>query len=99
MDFKYPPTFAAPTAAGHAATKAYVDNALGASGGIGYRHVQAAPASVWTIDHGLGYDPAGLTVISDAGDTMDFAVVQYLDPGQSLRLSFDISLAGTAYLS
>lgn len=64
-----------------------------------YRHDQSTPGTVWQINHGLGYDPAGLTVISDTGDTIDDAVVQYLVAGQSMRLSFDISIAGSAYLS
>lgn len=71
----------------------------GSGASSGYRHDQVTPASVWQITHALGYDPGGLTVVSDAGDTIDDAIVQYLIPGQSLRLAFDISLAGSAYLS
>jgi hypothetical protein len=71
----------------------------GVAGPTGYRHDQVVPATVWTISHGLGFDPAGLTVISDDGDTIDGAVVQYLTAGQSMRLSFDVSFAGSAYLS
>jgi len=71
----------------------------GANAAAGYRHDQSTPATVWQITHGLGFDPAGLTVISDDGYTIDGGGVQYLTPGQSLRLSFDISIAGTAYLS
>lgn len=71
--------------------------AAGAAGG--YLHQQSTPASVWQISHALGFDPAGLTVVSDTGDVMDGGVIQYLVSGQTLRLSFDISFAGTAYLS
>jgi collagen triple helix repeat protein len=70
------------------------DPALG-----GYRHVQSTPATVWNVTHALGFDPAGLTVVSTDGDVMDGGAVQYLTPGQTLRLSFDISFAGFAYLS
>lgn len=74
-----------------------VKGAAGAAGG--YRHQQSTPATVWQISHALGFDPAGLTVVSDTGDVMDGGVIQYLVSGQTLRLSFDISFAGTAYLS
>lgn len=66
--------------------------------GTAYTHTQTVPATVWTITHELGYDPAGVLVLSD-GYLMDDFGVQYLVPGTSLRLSFDISLAGVAYLS
>jgi hypothetical protein len=74
---------------------------LSASGarGYGYQHTQAVPATVWQITHALGYDPGGLTVISNDGYTIDDPAIQYLTTGQSLRLSFDTSVAGTAYLS
>lgn len=70
----------------------------GPAGNTSYAHAQAVSATVWLITHELGYDPAGLLVISD-GYVMDGCGVQVLEPGVSLRLSFDISLAGTAYLS
>lgn len=97
-----------------AVRKGYVDSAdtalaariaaLEAGGGgggafAGYRHEQITPATVWDVTHALGFDPAGLTVVSTDGDVMDGGAVQYLTPGQTLRLSFDISFAGFAYLS
>jgi hypothetical protein len=66
--------------------------------GSAFTHIQMVPATVWVITHELGYDPAGALVFSD-GYVMDDFGVQYLVPGLSLRLSFDISLAGVAYLS
>lgn len=57
------------------------------------------PATVWTLNHDLGFDPAGVVVIDTDGFQRDGFGVQYLIPGLSLRLSFDIALAGTAYLS
>ena len=71
----------------------------GGGGGGSYLHEQAVAGAVWTITHDLDYDPAGILVVSDDGYVLDGFGVQYLDPGVSLRLSFDISVAGAAYLS
>jgi hypothetical protein len=60
---------------------------------------QNVPSTVWLIEHGLGFDPAGITVVDADGFQLDGYAVQYLTPGQILRLSFDISVAGVAYLS
>lgn len=60
---------------------------------------QNVPSTVWQIDHGLGFDPAGVLVVDADGFQLDGFGVQYLIPGQALRLSFDISVAGVAYLS
>lgn len=62
-------------------------------------HHQGTPATVWPITHELGFDPAGVTVIDSDGYLRDGFGVQYIVSGQVLRLSFDISLAGVAYLS
>jgi len=71
----------------------------GPAGAAGsYLYAQVEPATVWTIEHDLGYDPAGVVVISD-GYQIDGFVTQYLIGGASLRISFDIPLAGTARLS
>lgn len=93
---------------------ALVLTALGAPGPVGpagppgaagegqggfYLHTQAVPATVWTIVHQLGYDPGGVTVTDTDGYTLDGFSVQYLVAGQSLRLSFDISVAGVATIS
>ncbi len=64
-----------------------------------YRHIQEQAATVWVISHGLGFDPAGLTVISSDGFVLDDFGVQYLAAGDSLRLAFDIAVSGVAYLS
>lgn len=64
-----------------------------------YIHQQVGAAAVWQITHNLGYDPGGITVISSDGYVADGAGTQYLTAGISLRLTFDISIAGTAYLS
>lgn len=64
-----------------------------------YQHSQPVAATVWTIPHNLGFDPAGLAVINTDGVVIDDPAVQYLTPGQVLRISFDTAVAGTAYLS
>lgn len=64
-----------------------------------HTHTQAVPATVWTINHALGFDPAGILVVSDDGYPLDEVGVQILVPGSTVRLSFDISVAGVAYLS
>lgn len=60
---------------------------------------QGTPATIWNIIHELGFNPAGITVIDDDGYLRDGFGIQYTVAGQILRLSFDISLAGVAYLS
>jgi hypothetical protein len=60
---------------------------------------QNVPSTVWIIEHRLGFDPAGILVVDADGFQLDGFGVQYLVPGQLLRLSFDISVAGVAYLS
>ncbi len=74
---------------------------VGPTGPVGeaLRFEQAVPATVWTIPHGLSYDPAGVTVIDSDGYLIDDFGIEYLVSGTSLRLTFDISLAGVAYLS
>lgn len=64
-----------------------------------YAWYQSFAATVWTIPHELGYDPAGVTVIDIDGYVLDGFGVQYLATGDTLRLSFDIPVSGTAYLS
>jgi hypothetical protein len=64
-----------------------------------YLHTQAAPSTVWNIDHHRGYDPAGITVIDNTGYHIEGFVVTYPDPGQAVRLTFDLPFAGTARLS
>lgn len=67
--------------------------------GNAFAFTQTVPGTVWTIEHDLGYNPGGVMVIDSDGFVRDGFGVQVLVPGVSLRLSFDISLAGVAYLS
>lgn len=65
--------------------------------GVGFQWVQDQPASVWNIDHSLGFTPAGVLVYGDDGYQYDGFLVQH--NGSTVRLTFDIPLAGVAWLS
>lgn len=67
-------------------------------GGTGHVHVQDVAASVWTIEHHLGYDPGGITV-EVGGVPGDALYPLYPVPGQVVILSFDDPVAGLARLS
>jgi hypothetical protein len=69
------------------------------SGPVAFTHVQDIPSTVWQITHGLGYDPAGIAVVTADGYLADGFGIQYMTAGKSLRLSFDIALSGVAYCS
>ena len=68
-------------------------------GNAGYLHTQGVNATVWTIAHNLGYDPAGIVVTDADGYLADEWGLQYLVPGTTLRVSFDNAISGTAQLS
>jgi hypothetical protein len=65
----------------------------------GFIFYQDSPAAVWQVDHELAFDPAGIAVFSSDGYLCTDYGVQYLVAGRIVRLSFDISIAGVAYLS
>ncbi len=62
-------------------------------------HTQLIPATVWTVEHDLGFNPAGITVVDTDNYQLDDFGVEYLIDGQTLRLTFDIAVSGAAYLS
>ncbi len=64
-----------------------------------YLHKQLAPGAVWVVEHHLGYDPGGITVIDDEGYRIEGYGVQYVVPGSRLLIVHDISIMGTAHLS
>lgn len=68
-------------------------------GGGAYTHVQEAPSTVWDINHGLGFNPAGIRVIDVAGDHWWPLNVTHPQSGQVTRLTFPESIAGTADVS
>lgn len=62
-----------------------------------YTHVQAAPADVWTVVHGLGSYPGGIVVI-DSGGRLVEGDITYVD-ADTLTLAFSTAFAGTARIS
>lgn len=57
---------------------------------------QVAPASTWTINHNLGYNPA-VTATDTSGNVIEGTLL-YITPN-TLELSFGIAIAGNAYMS
>lgn len=70
---------------------------LGGSGGQSYFHVQDTPSTVWLIGHGLGFNPAGI-VVRDLSNNAFYPDVEYIDIF-TVRLTFGVSVRGTAHLS
>lgn len=68
----------------------------GVSGGF-YAHSQGSPSQTWTIDHNLGYNPGGITVVDSAGSIVEGAY-EYTSVNQ-LIATFSGAFSGTAYLS
>lgn len=67
----------------------------GDSGGF-YTHIQGIPASSWTIDHNLGYNPA-VTVVDSAGTVVEGS---YEFPNVNRVIAtFSSGFSGNAYLS
>jgi len=62
---------------------------------VDYRHVQSTPSKVWTINHGLAFDP-NVTVVDSAGEVV-ICDVRY-GAGQ-IVLTFSGATSGTAYCS
>lgn len=56
---------------------------------------QSTPATVWTINHGLGLNPA--VVIVDSGGTQVYGTVDYVTSSQ-LVISFSSAFGGKAFL-
>jgi hypothetical protein len=61
-----------------------------------YRHMQATPATVWTVIHNLGFRP-NVTVV-DSGGTEVIGNVHYVDDN-TVQLTFSAAFGGEAYLS
>ena len=69
----------------------------GGGAGQGYFFVQDSPSTVWLIGHGLGFQPAAISV-RDTDGNIYFPNVEYVDLF-TVRLTFGDSVRGTAYLS
>jgi hypothetical protein len=67
-----------------------------------YLHFQGVPASVWTINHNLGFYPGGVSVV-DSGGGIQVGQVHYVDVN-TLTVSFfvgghPVAFSGAAFLS
>lgn len=75
------------------------DATASGGGGVGtgaYTHIQSTPASIWTIDHNLGFNP-GVTVVDSANSVVE-GQIDYLTVN-TVRLTFTAAFSGKAYLS
>lgn len=68
----------------------------GGGGGSTYTYIQNSAATVWNINHNLGYYPS-VVVIDTSGNTIQTDVT-YVD-SNNLILSFSVPEAGKAYLN
>ncbi len=62
-----------------------------------YKHTQGTAASTWTINHNLGYEPGGVSVVDSAGTTV-IGTIQHTSANQ-IVVSFTSAFGGKAYLS
>lgn len=66
--------------------------------GARYTHTQEVPATVWTVNHNLGFRPVAVSMFSsDFGQQWSEFGVQHLDVN-SLRITTDIAVAGIALI-
>lgn len=79
-----------------AASEAYVNAHGGGSGGGFHLHTQAAPSTVWTITHTLGYRP-NVAVADADGNQIDAAIAW--PTTSTVTVSLSAATSGTAYLS
>lgn len=66
----------------------------GGGAGATYTHIQALPASVWTVAHNLGRYPS-ITVVDNLGGEL-FADVRYIDSAIA-QITHSVPLTGRAY--
>lgn len=62
-----------------------------------YTHVQSAASSSWTVNHGLGARPGGVTVV-DSGDNVVVGDVAYVS-SNTLTITFTAAFGGKVYVS
>jgi hypothetical protein len=75
------------------ANKAYVD-----SKNNGYTHNQVSASSTWTVNHNLGYKPAGIIVFDSGGTEWKGKVIYISD--NVLTIDFNgFSFGGIVYIS
>jgi len=61
-----------------------------------YTFTQIAPASVWSISHNLGYNPA-VTAVDSAGNVVEGTLIYQTT--DTLEITFGIAISGSAYMS
>lgn len=69
----------------------------GPAGGTGYAHDQILPASIWTINHMLGYKPGGVIVIDSGGNEVKGSIAY--PTANQVVITFSSAFAGVAYAS
>jgi len=69
-----------------------------AAQGVGFKHVQFVATTLWQIPHGMGFEPAGITVVDNTGTPTEYDEITYPLPGL-IELHFGVPVAGTARLS
>ena len=62
-----------------------------------YKHTQGSAATTWTINHNLGYEPGGVSIVDSAG-TIVTGTITYSGVNQ-IVVSFTSAFAGKAYVS
>ena len=62
-----------------------------------FTHTQGTPATTWTIDHNLGYEPGGVAIV-DSGGTIVTGTVTYSSVDR-IVVSFTSAFGGKAYIS
>ena len=62
-----------------------------------FTHTQGTPATTWTIDHNLGYEPGGVSIV-DSGGTIVTGTITYSSVSR-IVVSFTSAFGGKAYIS
>ena len=65
--------------------------------GGSYKHTQGVPSTTWTINHNLGYEPGGVSIVDSSG-TKVTGTVTYASINQ-IVVSFTSAFGGKAYIS
>ena len=65
-------------------------------GDVSYTHEQGTPASVWTVQHNLGYNPA--ISITDSGGSVQYGEIRHLDH-DTVEITFLYPFGGKAFAS
>jgi Collagen triple helix repeat (20 copies) len=63
---------------------------------VSFKYEQSSQASVWNINHGLGFNP-NITILDYSGNTIE-SDIEYVNIN-NVRLTFSSNVSGYAYLS